>query len=157
MNLKIARTQGHTPEMMGTQTRRAAALAFLALAGTGTAIAGAPFTAVFSGTGRACSGGLYVRTQTIEWNSSFSICQPTRYSVLEKDLAKDHGRIAFRLATRSRQCRYEVIEAKQISTYGWSVQGYQSLEAYRKRALPGWRHSPRDERMVLSCPMVRLD
>ncbi|WPH19414.1 hypothetical protein [Variovorax paradoxus] len=157
MNLKIARTQERTPEMMGMQMRRAAVLAFLALAGTGTAIAAAPFTAVFSGTGRACSGGLYVRTQTIEWNSSFSICKPSRYSVLEKDLAVDHGRIAFRLAARSRQCRYEVIEAKQVSTYGWSVQGYPSLEAYRKRALPGWRHSPRDERMVLSCPMVRLD
>jgi hypothetical protein len=134
-----------------------AVLAFLALAGTGTAIAGAPFTAVFNGTGRACSGGLYIRTQTIEWNSSFSICKPRRYSVLEKDLAADHGRIVFRLSARSRQCRYEVIEAEQTSTYGWSVQGYPSLEAYQKRALPGWRHSPRDERMVLSCPMVRLD
>ncbi len=139
------------------QTRAAAALAFLALAGTGTAIAAAPFTAVFGGTGRACSGGLYVRTQTIEWNSSFSICKPSRYSVLEKDLAAAHDRIVFRLATRGRQCRYEVVEAEQISTYGWSVQGYPSIEAYQKRALPGWHHSPRDERMVLSCPMVRLD
>ncbi|HJS04045.1 MAG TPA: hypothetical protein VJ832_11225 [Variovorax sp.] len=139
------------------QTRRVAVLALFALVATGAATAGAPFTAVFSGTGRACSGGLYVRAQTIEWNSSFSICQPSRYSVLEKDLAKDHGRIAFRLAARSRQCRYEVIEAEQVSTYGWSVQGYRSLEAYRKRALPGSRHSPRDERRVLSCPMVRLD
>ncbi|BEP36937.1 hypothetical protein GmRootV59_39090 [Variovorax sp. V59] len=137
--------------------RWVAVLAFLALAGTGTTIAGAPFTAVFGGTGRACSGGLYVRTQTIEWNSSFSICKPRRYRVLEKDLAADHGRIVFRLSARSRQCRYEVIEAEQISTYGWSVQGYPSLEAYRKRALPGWHHSPRDDRMVLSCPMVRLD
>ncbi|CAN7425196.1 hypothetical protein LJR069_003846 [Variovorax paradoxus] len=137
------------------QNRWMAALALLALAGT--AIAAAPFTAVFSGTGRACSGGLYVRTQTIEWNSSFSICKPGRYSVLEKDLAAEHGRIVFRLMARSRQCRYEVVEAEQISTYGWSVQGYPSLEAYQKRALPGWHHSPRDERMVLSCPMVRLD
>ncbi|MBT2335503.1 hypothetical protein J7E49_16475 [Variovorax paradoxus] len=139
------------------QIRGAALLAFLALAGTGAAMAGTPFTAAFSGTGRACSGGLYVRTQTIEWNSSFSICKPRRYSVLEKELAADHGRIVFRLSARSRQCRYEVIEAEQISTYGWSVEGYPSLEAYRKRALPGWHHSPRDERMVLSCPMVRLD
>lgn len=137
--------------------RWVAVLAFLALAGTGTAIAGAPFMAVFGGTGRACSGGLYVRTQTIEWNSSFSICKPRRYRVLEKDLAADHGRIVFRLSARSRQCRYEVIEAEQISTYGWNVQGYPSLEAYQKRALPGWHHSPRDDRMVLSCPMVRLD
>lgn len=138
------------------QMGSAAVLAFLVWAGTGTAMAEAPFTGVFSGTGRTCSGGLYVRTKTIEWNSSFSICKPARYRVLEKDLARDHGRIAFRLEARSRQCRYEVIEAEQVSTYGWSVQGYQSLEAYRKRALPGWRHSTLDERLVLSCPMTRL-
>jgi len=142
------------------QTSRSAVLALLVLAGTagtGTATADAPFTGVFSGTGRACSGGLYVRTKTIEWNSSFSVCKPARYRVLEQDLARDHGRIAFRLDARSRQCRYEVIEAERISTYGWSVQGYQSLEAYQKHALPGWRNSPLDERLVLSRPMTRLD
>jgi hypothetical protein len=139
------------------QNLRMAALALLVLAGSGGALAGEPFTAVFSGTGRACSGGLFVRLKTIEWNSSFSICKPVRYSVLEKDLAADRGRVAFRLAARSRQCRYEVIEAQQVSTYGWSVQGYQSLEAYQKRDLPGWRNSPLDERLVLSCPMTRLD
>jgi hypothetical protein len=138
------------------QIGRAALLAFLVLPGTGAAMAEAPFTGVFSGTGRACSGGLYVRTKTIEWNSSFSVCKPARYRVLEKDLARDRGRIAFRLEARSRRCRYEVIEAEQVSIYGWSVQGYQSLEAYRKRALPGWRNSPLDERLVLSCPMTRL-
>jgi hypothetical protein len=142
------------------KTSRAAVLSLLVLAGTagtGTAAAGAPLTGVFSGTGRACSGGLYVRARTIEWNSSFSVCKPARYRVLEQVLAKDHGRIAFRLDARSRQCRYEVIEALQVSTYGWSVQGYRSLEAYQKRALPGWRHSALDERLVLSCPMTRLD
>ena len=138
---------------------RAAVMAFLAMAClAGTATAEAPFTGVFSGTGRACSGGLFVRTRTIEWNSSFSLCKPARYSVLEKDLAgKERGRIAFRLGARSRHCRYEVIEAEQISRYGWDVRGYQSLESYRNRALPGWLHSPRDDRMVLSCPMVRLE
>jgi len=132
-------------------------LILLALAGTGTAIAEAPFTAKFGGTGRACSGGLYVRTQTIEWNSSFSICKPARYEVLEKALAEGHGRIAFRLKARSRQCLYEVVEAEQLSTYGWDVRGYQSLESYKKRALPDWRNSPLTERLILSCPMTRLD
>ena len=140
------------------QTRKfAAALILLALAGTGSAIADAPFTAKFGGTGRACSGGLYVRTQTIEWNSSFSVCKPARYEVLEKDLAKDHGRIAFRFKARSRQCLYEVVEAQQVSTYGWDVRGYQSMESFQKRALPDWRNSPLAERLILSCPMIRLD
>jgi hypothetical protein len=136
---------------------RAAVLAFVVSASMGPVHADAPFTAVFSGTGRACSGGLFVRTRTIEWNSSFSVCKRGRYEVLEKDFAGDHGRIAFRLHVRSRQCRHEVIEAEQVGTYGWSVQGYPSLEAYQKRTLPGWRNSPLDERLVLSCPMTRLD
>ena len=133
------------------------ALVLLALATTGTAIAETRFTGKFSGTGRACSGGLFVKTRTIEWNSSFSVCKPARYEVLEKESVKDHDRIAFRFKTRSRQCLYEVVEAEQVSTYGWDVRGYQSLESYRKRALPGWRNSPLTERLILSCPMTRLD
>jgi hypothetical protein len=43
-----------------------------------------PFTGVFSGYGRACSGGLFVRTKTIEWNSTFSACKRTQYDILEK-------------------------------------------------------------------------
>ena len=137
------------------QINKMAALMLLVLAGT--AGAEAPFTGAFSGTGRACSGGLYVRTRTIEWNSSFSVCKPSRYEVLDKDLAADHGRIAFRVKTRSRRCLYEVIEAQQIGTYSWDVRGYQSLESYRKRALPDWRNSPLPERLILACPMVRSD
>ncbi|MET3498242.1 hypothetical protein [Variovorax boronicumulans] len=139
------------------QIAKVVALAGLVLAGPCTATAETPFTGKFSGTGRACSGGLFVRTQTIEWNSSFSVCRPARYDVLEKDLRKDHGRIVFRFKTRSRQCLYEVIEAEQVGTYGWDVRGYQSLASYRKRALPGWSNSSLTERQILSCPMTRLD
>jgi len=139
------------------QVRKAIALLFLFLAGPCIATAEAPFTAKFAGTGRACSGGLYVRAKTIEWNSSFSVCKPARYEVLEKKWVKDHDRIAFRFKTRSRGCLYEVVEAEQVSTYGWDVRGYQSLESYQKRALPDWSNSPLTERLVLSCPMTRLD
>ena len=140
------------------QIHKLAALTLLVLGSMGTAIAEtSPFTGKFGGTGRACSGGLYVRTQTIEWNSSFSICRPARYEVLEKALDQDRGRIAFRFKARSRRCLYEVVEAQQISTYGWDVRGYQSLESYQKRALPGWSNSPLAERLILSCPMIRLD
>jgi hypothetical protein len=132
-------------------------LSSLVLAVSCTAVAETPFTGKFSGTGRACSGGLFVRTRTIEWNSSFSVCKSARYEVLEKELVRDHGRVAFRFKTRSRQCLYEVVEAEQVSTYGWDVRGYQSLESYRKRALPGWSNSPLTERLILSCPMTRLD
>ncbi|MDR2789226.1 MAG: hypothetical protein LBD06_12965 [Candidatus Accumulibacter sp.] len=41
------------------------------------------FTGVFSGYGRACSGGLFVRAKTIEWNSSFGIRKPTGHQALK--------------------------------------------------------------------------
>ena len=137
---------------------RTFALMALALAGACPALADAPFTGKFSGTGRACSGGLYVRTKTIEWNSSFSICKPTRYEVLDNELdKKEDERIVFRLQSPSRQCLYPVIEVQRLSTYIWGVQGYQSMESYRNRALPDWANSPLEERLILSCPMTRLD
>ncbi|MES2247061.1 MAG: hypothetical protein V4645_07260 [Pseudomonadota bacterium] len=137
------------------QMRRTFALVALALAFPCTTLADTPFTGRFSGTGRACSGGLYVRTKTIEWNSSFSICKPTRYEVLDRGRSKEGGeRIVFRLQSRSRQCLYEVIEVEQYDIYSWGVQGFQSLEAYRNRALPDWANSPLEERLTLSCPMT---
>ncbi|MNT51078.1 hypothetical protein D3C72_1880280 [compost metagenome] len=140
------------------QMTRTFALIALFLAGPCTALADAPFTGKFSGTGRACSGGLYVRTKAIEWNSSFSICKPSRYEVLDNELDKKEGeRIAFRLQSPSHQCLYPVIEVQRLSTYSWGVQGYQSMESYRNRALPGWANSPLEERLILSCPMTRLD
>ncbi|PIF74407.1 hypothetical protein CLU95_1534 [Variovorax sp. 54] len=140
------------------QMSRAFALIALVLAGPSIALADAPFTGKFSGTGRACSGGLYVRTKTIEWNSSFSICKPARYEVLDNELDKEEGeRIAFRLRSPSRHCLYKVVEVQRLSTYSWDVRGYQSMESYRNRALPDWANSPLEERLIMSCPMTRLD
>lgn len=138
------------------QVTKAMGLALCVFAG-GVIAADAPFTGAFSGTGRACSGGLYLRAKTVEWISTYSICKPSRYEFLAKDLTVDHQRIAVRIKTRSRQCRYEVFEAEQVSTYGWDVRGYQSVEAYRKQDLPDWRNSALPERLSLSCPMVRLN
>jgi hypothetical protein len=112
-----------------------------------------PFTGSFSGTGRACSGGLHVRTKTIEWNSSFSVCKPTRYEVLDKD-SREHERIAFRLKTRSKRCLYEVVQIEHVDGANWNAAGYQSLEAYQNREAPDWKNSPLPERQVLSCPMI---
>lgn len=135
---------------------RAVGPCLLAVAGFAAA-ADAPFTGAFNGTGRACNGSLYVRAKTIEWISTYSICRPSRYEVLDKNLTGDLQRIAFRVKTRSRHCRYEVFELQQVSRYGWAADGYQSFEAFRKRQLPDWRNSPVPERFVLECPMTRLD
>jgi hypothetical protein len=138
------------------QVVKAIGLALLVFAGTAIA-ADVPFTGAFSGTGRACSGGLYLRAKTVEWISTYSICKRSRYELLAKDLTVDHQRIAVRIKTRSKQCRYEIFEAEQVSTYSWDVRGYKTLEAYQKQDLPDWQNSPLPERWFLSCPMVRLN
>lgn len=138
------------------QVANAIGLALLLFAG-GAVAADVPLTGAFSGTGRACSGGLYLRAKTVEWISTYSICKPSRYELLAQDLSVDHQRIAVRIKTRSRQCRYEIVEAEQVSTHGWDVRGYKTLEAYRKQGLPDWQNSLLPERRFLSCPMVRLN
>ena len=112
------------------------------------------FTGVFEGTGRACSGALYVRAKTIEWNSSFSICGSTSYEILERKLDNEHKRIVFRLKRRNHQCRYSIIEVEHVSGYGWNVSGYQSLDGFENKDLPDRNNSPLPERQVLSCLMV---
>ncbi|WP_198088852.1 hypothetical protein [Variovorax sp. E3] len=132
-------------------------LLLAAVCGTGfapTVAANGAFTRVFEGTGRACSGNLYIRARTAEWNTPFSVCRPSRYEVLEKDLAREKKRLAIRLETRGRHCRYEVIEVEKVSRYGWNANGYPSVEAFDKRALPDWENSALPERMTLSCPVI---
>jgi hypothetical protein len=138
------------------QMIKATGLALLVLAGAAVA-AEPPFTGAFNGRGRACFGGFYIREKTVEWISTFSICKPSRYEVLAKDLSPGHQRIAVHIRSRSRHCLYEVFEAEQIDAYNWGVNGYQSLASYENRKLPDWSNSPLEERWVLSCPMVRLN
>jgi hypothetical protein len=124
----------------------------------GTAVASDKvFTGVFQGTGRACSGALYVRAKTIEWNSTYSICNSTQYEVLEKNSDSSRERIVFRLKKPGRQCRYSIVEIEHASAYNWNVSGYQSLEGFQKRDLLDWSNSPLPERKILSCPMTGPD
>jgi hypothetical protein len=129
----------------------------IAMAAASALAADKPFTGAFSGTGRACSGGLHIRANTIEWNSSFSVCKPTGYEVLDQDASADRRRTAYRLKVPSKRCRYEVIEVEHAGGYGWNVTGYQSLDAFKNREAPDWKNSPLPERQVLSCPMVGPD
>lgn len=114
------------------------------------------FTGVFEGTGRACYGALYVRTKTIEWNSTFSLCKAIHYEVLEsKKSDGDYERIVFHLKKQSSQCRYSVIEVEHVNGYYWNAKGYQSLEGFQNKELPDWRNSALPERGVLSCTLIR--
>jgi hypothetical protein len=133
------------------------ALATLLFSSLGLA-AEKPFTGVFSGYGRACSGGLFIRTKTIEWNSSFRICKPTRYDILEKSAKGEKERIVFQLRKYSQRCGLAVIEIENAQTEDdrWDVTGYQTLESYQKRHEPGWADSVLDDRMTFYCSMFRL-
>jgi hypothetical protein len=112
-----------------------------------------PFTGVFHGEGRACFGGLFVRTKTIEWNSSFIKCGPTKYELLDQNLAGEHPRVVYRIKDRRKRCGLEVVELKHDNEYFWTVNGYPSVEAYQKRDLPDWKDSALPERAVASCDM----
>ena len=113
-----------------------------------------PFTGAFKSWGRACNGGVYVRAKTIEWISSWSICKPSPYEVLDRSAADEPERIAFHIKQRSKTCLYEVVEL--VNNEGsWFAIGYQTLEAFRNRNDPEWRDSPLPERWTLACPMER--
>lgn len=128
-------------------------------AGAGTAFArelDRAFTGAFSGTGRACNGTLHVRSDTIEWKSSFSACRRSAYEVLEQRQVDGRPQLAFRLEAHGGKCLYEVVSLNQVDGTDWTAEGYPSLEAFRERAQPAWRDSSLPERLVLECPMTQL-
>ncbi len=142
---------------MRTLTILALSVSIGSLSGTVVA-ADKDFTGVFEGTGRGCSGALYVRAKTIEWNSTYSICKATHYEVLEEKKSDgDHERIVFQLKKLSSRCRYSVVEVEHASGYNWNVSGYQSLEGFQKKDLPDWSNSPLPGRQILSCLMTGPD
>jgi len=112
----------------------------------------APRTAAFQGGGRACAGGLYVRATTIEWKTTFSVCERSAFDIVEHTSAGDDAtRIVYRLSNRSRSCRYEVVELTKVSPTGWDVTGYPSLAAFERRSSADVQALA----ATLSCPMVQ--
>ncbi|MGE8690806.1 MAG: hypothetical protein ACN6PJ_26930 [Achromobacter sp.] len=114
-------------------------------------------TGDFQGTGRACSGKLSIRADTIEWKSSYSLCAPGEYEIYERSLQDGRERFVFVLKAPGERCRYPIIEAEHHGGDSWEVSGYQSMEGFLNRDVAGWHNSPLPERQVLSCPMIRLD
>lgn len=130
-------------------------LCLLALACSAT-VADTSFTGTFSGTGRACNGTLHVRSQAIDWTSSFSTCRRSAYEVLERSVdSSSSQRMVFRLKTPGDKCLYKVLTLEQVEGTDWTASGYPSLEAFRNKDLPEWRDSSLPERLVLECPMTQ--
>ncbi len=111
------------------------------------------FTGVFQGQGRACFGKLFLREKTVEWNSSFSVCNSTGYTVLKSDLDGTSPHIAVYLKHKSRTCREAVIALTFDPAFPhfWQAEAYVSRQDYEHRT---------DEDVkarTLMCSMQKLD
>lgn len=129
-----------------------AALAAPALCGGGEE---RPFTGAFQGTGRACYGGLFVRTKTLSWLTPFSQCQKLPYETIDR---KEQGRqrqFAFRLKQRTKACQYEVLYLYHGDSpdpdIDWHVIGYSSLAEYEADRQNGFKA---DSPNALACALV---
>ncbi|MEJ8811256.1 hypothetical protein WKW77_09270 [Variovorax ureilyticus] len=149
--------------MMGLRTLRPAvwvAVMLFLRAASAMTVKDTPFTGSFGGSsGRVCSGGIHIRAKTLEWISTYRICKPSPYEVLERDASGRFPRIVFRIRNRSRQCDLEVFELAQADPRigQWEASAYPSMEAYVKRDQPGWIDSQAPERQALSCMMFDMN
>ncbi len=128
----------------------------------GTALAGeTAYTGVYESWGRVCQGALRLGDRTVEWKTPFNDCRRSTYEVLDLAKKDEPPRIALRIENPSRRCHTEVIELREQpigpAPKMWGISAYPSLEAYRNRALPGWKDSTADDRMSWSCPLDPRD
>jgi hypothetical protein len=129
----------------------------------GSACAEAPgaasFTGSFLGASRPCKGGLHVRSKTLDWITTYQVCKARPYEVLEEDFSGVRRRIVFQIRKRGRACGMEVFELQQANPRAgkWDAAAFPSLEAYRKRAEPGWIDSTAPERQSLLCILYEPD
>ena len=112
-----------------------------------------PFTGVFQGQGRGCWGKLYVREQSIEWNTPYSVCNRTLYTVIQKDLDSKSPHIAFALARKSKQCGFDIIELSIDPEYPayWQATGYETRKDFNNRAVS----NEKTKLKVLSCSVQK--
>ena len=125
------------------------------MADAATATPAAPFIGVFHGQGRGCWGKLYVKTKTLEWNTPYSVCAKTPYTVIDKDMDASAPSIAFVLQRKSRSCRYEIVQLAFDPAYPdyWLARGYASRADYEGRKTADGAAQSR----TLSCSVQRQD
>lgn len=113
-----------------------------------------PFTGTFKGTGRACSGGLYVRSQTISWVTTFSRCQRVPYEAVERSEKGNQREFVFRLKAHKKMCAFNVLYLHHPNTpdmaLDWEVIGYASVAQYEADKRNGFKTALPNS---LSCPL----
>ena len=138
-----------------TRFAAAAALALALASSAGSVAADAPCDGAYKSWGQGCYGGAYIRRDTIEWHSPWSVCKATPYEVIDSKLEGGQRRVAYKLKKLSKTCRYQVIEIAEGMNEGdyWSINGYPTLEAYEKRGDDAWIAAA-DGRTGAWCPVV---
>lgn len=124
---------------------------------THTLAADKPLTGVFYGNGRACHGALYLRTKTVEWNSTYSACERTKYKILEQDLASEHPSVVLSLDKPSKHCRLQVIELRHYENNSWEATGYSSRTNYQDGKEPSQREALEANGKTLSCGLLKAN
>ncbi len=113
------------------------------------------FTGVFDGTGRACSGQLFVRQKTITWLSSFSKCRGIPYTTVEQKSEGNQRGYTFLLKEKQRGCLYQVLYLTHHDNANmdifWEVLGYTTMQEFEADKQKGFKAESEDE---LSCPLI---
>jgi hypothetical protein len=112
-------------------------------------------TGVFQGQGRGCWGKLYIREKSLEWNTPYSICKRTSYSIIQKEMESKSPHIAFALANKSKKCGFEIIELSFDPAYPayWQAIGYETRKDFENKAT----NAEETKLKVLSCSVQKLD
>lgn len=106
---------------------------------------------VFEGTGRACSGLLKITPKRLSWNTSFSPCSASAFTLVERRQEGGATQWAYRFVRTPKSCFYKVVMLKKVvnpdARIEWHTSGFTSMEAYKADA--------KVDR--LNCPLVKLD
>lgn len=103
----------------------------------------------YNGTGRACFGTLKISADRIVWNTPFSQCSSSGFSVLSRYADHRGTGAAFVLTNPGPKCRSRVLllthDNKSDSHIGWNVTGFESVDTY----------APEKPETGLSCYLVK--
>lgn len=91
---------------------------------------------VFEGTGRACGGLLKITPRRMSWNTPFSPCPASAYTLLERRQKDGATQWAYRFTGAPKRCLYKVVvlEKKPVAdsrATPWNAYGFVSTKAYR--------------------------
>ena len=93
---------------------------------------------VFEGTGRACSGLLKITPKRLSWNTAFSPCPASTYTLVERRQEGDGAQWAYRFVRTPKSCFYKVVMLKKlVGVHGrveWHASGFTSMKAYKADA-----------------------